>query len=126
MNKVANIRGPLGLKADKPSRQEIMAGKLHMARVAQLECVICGRWPVEVHHCKSGRFSQRRESDFAVIPLCPECHRTGPNAYHAGQASWEAVNGPDTDYLPVVADMLADELTSPTPRQSMRGHLPPA
>lgn len=110
MNKIASLRGPLGLKAERPSRQEIMAGKLHMAKVAQLACVICGRWPVEVHHCKSGRFSQRRSSDFETIPLCPDCHRTGPNAYHAGQASWEAANGPDYEFLPVVADALAGEL----------------
>lgn len=109
MNKITP-RGPLGLKADKPTRQEIMAGKLHMAKVAQLACVICGRWPVHVHHCKSGRFSQRKASDFEVIPLCPNCHMSGPASFHAAQATWEETNGPDTNYLSVVADMLAGEL----------------
>ena len=110
MNKIANLRGPLVLKSERPSRQEIMAGKLHMAKVAQLACVICGRWPVHVHHCKSRRYSQRKLSDFEVIPLCPECHVLGPNSFHAAQSTWEETNGLDTDYLSVVADALAGEL----------------
>lgn len=98
---------PLGLKAPKPSKA---AGKAHMARVAQLPCVICHASPVEVHHCISGRFGQRRASDFDTIPLCYRCHR-GPEGIHASKSAWEAINGPDTDFLPVVADMLAGQLT---------------
>lgn len=104
------MQSPMGLKAPKPTAAEIAAGKRHMARVAKLPCVICGARPVDVHHCKSGRFSQLRASDFETIPLCAPCHRTGPGAYHAGQESWEAINGFDTDYLAVVADMLAGDI----------------
>lgn len=100
------IHQPLGQKVPRPSKA---AGRAHMAKVAKLHCVLCDNWPVEVHHCKSDRFSSRRASDFDVIPLCYFCHR-GPQGYHAGQETWEAKYGLDTDYLSVVADMLAGEL----------------
>ena len=110
MNKIANLRGPLGLKSERPSRQEIMSGKLHMAKVAQLACVICGRWHVEVHHVFHGRFGSRRASDFEVIPLCTAHHRIGPDAIHTDKAGWAEKYGNDFDFLPVVADALAGEL----------------
>ena len=110
MNKIASLRGPLGLKAERPSRQEIMAGKLHMAKVAQLACVICGRWPVEAHHVFHGRYGSRRASDFEVIPLCVQHHREGPDAVHNDKAGWAERYGNDYDYLPTVADALAGEL----------------
>lgn len=111
MNQVANIRGPLGLKHPKPTRAEIAAGKVHMARVKQLPCVICGKpGPSDAHHCFSGRYGSRKTSDFETIPLCKRCHQEGPLAIHQDKAGWEERNGYDFDYLPVVADMLAGEL----------------
>ena len=77
-------RGPLGQKAAKPEakqrkpmrrvsrkRAEYLAsperveGKTHMANVAMLHCLVCGAWPVEVHHEGTPR------SDKRVLPLCP-------------------------------------------------------
>ena len=104
-------RVPLGLKAAKPIRGT-SASRAHMARVAQLACVCCGAMPVSVHHCISGRFSQAKASDFDVIPLCHH-HHQGAAGIHAGKATWEALWGADTDYLAVVADMLAGEYVSP-------------
>lgn len=105
----------MGLKAPKLAKGT-EAGRKHMARVAQLPCVCCGAHPVEVHHVISGRFSQRRASDLETIPLCPQHHRIGPDAIHENKALWEDTYGPDTDYLPVVADMLAGEFNSPWSR----------
>ncbi len=108
MTFLARAKGPMGQKPVKPSKA---AGKAHMARVAQLNCVICGKeGPSEVHHCISGRYGQRKASDFDTIPLCYRDHR-GPDGIHANKAAWEERNGPDTDFLPVVADMLAGQLT---------------
>lgn len=105
-------RQPLGLKADKPTRGAIAAGKRHMRRVAQLPCICCGRpGPNEVHHVISGRFGQRRSSDFETIPLCPAHHRLGPLAIHSSKRAWESEWGMDFDYLPLVADMLAGEIS---------------
>lgn len=129
MTQVANTRGPLGLKADKPTkprkpmrkvspkkaayrRSEVgQEGLEHMAKVKRLPCVICHRpGPSDVHHVICGRFGTQRATSFQVIPLCPECHRyPHPFAIHSGKASWIERNGPDYEYLPVVADMLANE-----------------
>jgi hypothetical protein len=110
MNDLAR-RGPLGLKAPKLGRGTIK-GKMHMARIARLPCVVCHRpGPSKVHHLICGRFGSSRADDFNTIPLCFECHR-GPHGIHAGKESWVAINGPDTDFLPVVADMLSGEFNA--------------
>jgi hypothetical protein len=100
---------PLGLKEPKPKRKTD-AGKKHMGRVKLLSCVICGKpGPSDAHHVTGDK---KLRDDFRVIPLCFDCHR-GPNGYHASKATWEATNGKDYEFLPVVADMLAGELTYP-------------
>lgn len=87
------------------------AGIRHMGRVKGLPCVICHRPPPSsAHHCISGRYKQRRSSDFETISLCWDCQQ-GPQGIHANKSAWEAKHGLDTDYLPVVADMLAGEWT---------------
>lgn len=108
---IAARRGPTGLKAPKPVKDPA-----HMARVAKLPCVCCGALPVHVHHCISGRFSQSKASDRDTIPLCWN-HHQGPEGIHTSKRAWEATYGPDTDYLPVVADMLAGELNTPWRRK---------
>lgn len=97
-------RGPLGQKAVKPER-----APKHLALVARLPCAICGAWPVHVHHCISGRYGQRKASDYDTIPLCPPCHQTGPHAIHKSKRAWEEANGPDHGYLERVA-MLIESL----------------
>jgi hypothetical protein len=81
-----------------------------MAKVARIPCVICGNPQVEVHHCISERFSQRKAWDTETIPLCVNHHR-GPDGIHTDKASWESKYGLDRDYLPVVAGLIAGELT---------------
>lgn len=98
-------RVPLGQKIRPPSKAE---GRAHMAKVAACPCVICNYWPVEVHHCISERFSQRKAWDTETISLCFDHHR-GPDGIHADKAAWEAKYGLDRDYLPVVADMIAGQ-----------------
>ena len=98
-------REPLGQKVPRPKPD-----RAYLARVKALPCVICHRPPPsDAHHVICGRYGQRKASDREVIPLCPECHRHGPNAIHNGKASWVERNGPDYEYLPVVADMLNKE-----------------
>lgn len=98
---------PLGLKAPKPVNGT-KKGLQHMGRVKMLPCVICGHPPPsEAHHCRSDGMAR---DDFKTIPLCKPCH-TGPQGYHTAKATWEATNGKDHEYLPVVADALAGQQT---------------
>ena len=105
---LSNLTGrpALGQKAPRPIRGTD-AAKAHMARVAALPCVVCDAWPVEVHHCISGRYGSRKASDFDTIPLCYAHHR-GPFGIHTDKAQWEADYGPDTAYLPIVAGLLEE------------------
>lgn len=59
-----------------------MNGRMHMARVATLPCMVCtlcglGDSPAEVHHA----FDTAARSDFLTIPLCPTHHR-GALGFH--------------------------------------------
>lgn len=84
------------------------AGIAHMRKVKMCPCVICGRHgPSDAHHCKSDGMAR---DDFKTIPLCKACHQ-GQHGYHNAKETWEATNGKDYEFLPVVADMLAGELT---------------
>lgn len=114
-------RGPVGQKAAKGPRQprkglrpisakkaarkatERAHGALeHMAKVAALPCLVCGAWPVEVHHLPDPR------SDFRTIPLCPAHHRReyGPQAYHYSRRNFNAAHGSDDDLLKRVKALL--------------------
>lgn len=105
-----NLTGrPIHQKPEKLTPAEVKAGKLHMARVARLPCVITGLRPVQVHHCICGRYSGKKANDFQVIPLHISQHLDGPLAIHTDKAGWIERNGNDYEYLPVVADMLAGE-----------------
>ena len=61
------------------------AEKFHMERVAQLSCVICGEYEVEVHHIREGQGMSQRSSNFLTIPLCSSCHR-GPQGVHGDKS----------------------------------------
>ena len=78
-------------------------GLAHMGRVAQLPCLVCGAWPVEVHHEGSPR------SDMNVLPLCDKHHRRefGLGAFHYSPKAFYAMHGDSNELLTRVADMLA-------------------
>ena len=89
-------------KPPKLTPEEKAYGKLYMGYVAKLPCVICGDWPVHVHHVICGRYSGKKATDTETIPLCPTCHQQGPLAIHNGKASWVKRNGPDTAFIDAV------------------------
>lgn len=100
-------KGPLGLKqpkaakVKKPVRKvsakragylkspERQAGLAHMAKVAAQPCIICGAFPVEVHHATKPR------NDMQVLPLCPPHHRRefGVGAFHYSPKAFIAAHG---------------------------------
>lgn len=78
----------------------------HMSAVAALGCIVCrnlnlGQSPAELHHPRSLAGLSQRASHFDVIPLCPAHHRTGGVgvALHAGQRTWEAKYGTESELL---------------------------
>lgn len=95
---------PLGLKMPKPINGTAEC-KRHMSAVAKLRCLVCGAWPVEVHHIGKPR------SDMRVIPLCPRHHRRefGPDAFHYSERNFYERHGDMKFLLAVVADKLAGE-----------------
>jgi hypothetical protein len=105
-------RGPLGLRAPKPVNGTA-ACKRHMAAVAALPCLVCGRYGVEVHHLTKPR------NDMEVIPLCAPHHRRefGPNSYEYSPKAFHAEHGDERLLLAKVADMLAGEFNSPWGRK---------
>lgn len=114
-------RGPIGLKQPKPENRQRKAMRKvskkrqaylasddrkdavqHMGRVAQLPCLVCGAWPVEVHHMPDPR------SDLRVIPLCAKHHRReyGDGSFHYSPRAFYAAHGCQTKLLIRVAVML--------------------
>ena len=95
---MSNLAGlpPLGQKTGKPKKDTA-----RLAEIARMGCEICGSRPIQVHHCISGRYSQRKAPDSDTIPLCWN-HHLGPDGIHTNKAAWEAIHGPDHGFLPAV------------------------
>lgn len=57
------------------------AERAHVARVKELDCVVCGAsGPSEAHEPEQGLW-------FISVPLCPACHR-GPEGWHGTRLRW--------------------------------------
>lgn len=78
----------------------------HMAKVAELPCVACGRYGVHIHHVTSNGYQRLTKRHDRVVPLCPECHQHGPQAVHKiGHAVFNQMHGVD---LLAAAEALAN------------------
>lgn len=60
-----------------------VAERAHIAKLAELPCVICGGEPVEVHEPSQGLW-------FAAMPLCVTCHRDPKYGFHGMRLNWKA------------------------------------
>ena len=60
------------------------AERAHMGRVAQMPCLVCQHWPVEVHHVTgyADRIGRAVKQHMRLTPLCAAHHRTGPMSVH--------------------------------------------
>ena len=73
-NKGCNLQS----KTKKPMTT---AERAHVARVKELDCVVCGAsGPSEAHEPEQGLW-------FISVPLCPACHR-GPEGWHGTRLRW--------------------------------------
>jgi len=78
------------------------AGKRHMSKVAQLDCIACGKHGVHVHHIRT----ERIKSDFLTVPLCPECH-TGDFSIHGSKEQFTNIYGSELDLLAQTIERLS-------------------
>jgi len=89
--------------------------RAHLTAVADLPCVVTGRFPATLHHCHGGsladaginRGAGQRPSDWLTIPIIADLH-TGNNGidYGKGVRSWEAEHGAQMDHLKTVSEWL--------------------
>ncbi|HGA5699035.1 TPA: hypothetical protein ACIS09_001690 [Salmonella enterica subsp. enterica serovar Birkenhead] len=57
--------------------------KKWLAAVGQLEqCVLCGRWGIQVAHRNELKGMGLKTDDCATAALCPECHHEIDNGNH--------------------------------------------
>lgn len=84
-------RPPTAFSAPRQRKPRKKAGE-HLAAIRELSCLTCGARPVEAAHIRMAclAFGKRetgmaeKPSDQWTLPLCSTCHRTGPDAQHAG------------------------------------------
>lgn len=95
------------------------AERQHMDRVAALGCIACMALgyldsPAEIHPTRCDAGGAQRSAHTSVLPLCPTHHRIGgPGvALHAGQKTWEAKFGTETELLNQVDELLQCRHTS--------------
>lgn len=65
------------------------AEKLHMGRIAEMPCAVCGVYGVHVHHIRTGVGMGRRASNLDTIPLCPEHHQGMTGIHGMGRKAFE-------------------------------------
>ena len=85
------------------NKKATAAEKRYMGRVAALGCLIHPDTPAVVHHalCYTPR------NNYAVIPLCPECH-VGAFSIHKTKQQFQAVHGSELELLAEVTRRLND------------------
>jgi len=71
--------------------------RIHMGKVAEMGCIICGS-PAEVHHI-GRQGGQRGKALKDCIPLCPDHHRNGNDCVHAGRRTFESRFGTEKELL---------------------------
>lgn len=55
----------------------------YRAWIRSLPCAVCSIEPAgEAAHTGRDGGMRQKASDYSCIPLCPDCHRCGPAAYH--------------------------------------------
>ena len=84
----------------------------HKRAVKRMACCACGRpGPSHIHHCRDkppfdeiGIYrwlpgAAETSADEDGIPLCPDCHQNGPNAYHRNRPGFHALYGYDYEMI---------------------------
>lgn len=113
MSRIVTGRPPFQKRAG-----DIRSNPEYVAEVRKEPCIICEAHdeiqtsPTQAHHPICGRYGTRKTPDEMVLPLC-EGHHLGDFdkskiAIHRDRAKWVERYGPDTDYVAVVQDKMAE------------------
>ena len=66
----------------KNSKSSTAAERLHLFRVKELPCSVCGLdGPSDAHHIKQGQ-------PWTCVALCKECHQGVHMGWHGRKAAW--------------------------------------
>lgn len=78
------------------------AEKIHMGKVADLGCIICGNNQVVIHHITTLRKGYgSKSSNYQVLPLCVRHHdaKIKGESIHEGVKEWEKKYGTQIELL---------------------------
>ena len=91
----------------KPEKRKKNAA--HLSRVRLLPCISCGSYPPnEAAHIRIiGTGMGRRPDDDMALPLCSECHRTGPHAEHNTGGSTKCYDRLGIDPIDIAEQLIA-------------------
>jgi len=73
------------------------------SRIAELGCIVSGRFPVEIHHAKTGA-GGRKDHDI-VLPLHYDYHRGVHGIHTLGRKKWQALYGTEDELLIKLKEM---------------------
>lgn len=79
------------------------AEREHMAKVADLGCILCGGI-ASIHHAETGAGGRRNH--MKVIPLCHAHHQGNEGIHTLGRKKWQAKYGTENELLQKVDEML--------------------
>lgn len=100
---------PLDKRGKK--RPKTAEEKRWMSRVAALGCIICQNNYVVLHHITTLRIGYgRKSSNFAVLPLCFNCHdaKIKNRSLHESVEDWEERNGTQIKWLRKIYEWLGE------------------
>lgn len=93
------------------------AERQHYDKLSQLGCIVCFREGLgytlpHIHHIRHGVGMAQRSHYLLSIPLCPLHHTNGGHgvALHAGQKTFEAKYGTESELLEHTTKILKGEL----------------
>ncbi len=83
---------------NKPAQTK--AEREHVAKLADLPCIVCGGGPVEIHEPKQGLW-------FASMPLCAVCHRDPKYGIPGKGFNWKARKWDEWDAINATIALLS-------------------
>ena len=100
------IWGKVMWSKNKPA--PLTAEREHIERVKALPCAVCGAsGPSDAHHIE-----QRLQ--WAIIPLCRDCHQGGVNGLHGQRRMWIATKATELGCLNDTIGILMNQTYAPS------------